>query len=90
MQSPVITALMTTFNSSRYVCQAIDSVLTQTYQDFQLLIVDDASTDNTCQLIENYRDPRIRLIRQPKNLGVGVTSLKNAVHCIANFRSWMN
>lgn len=81
MTSPMITALMTTFNSSRYVCQAIDSVLTQTCQDFQLLIVDDASTDKTCQLIENYRDPRIRLIRQPKNLGVGAT-LANALQYI--------
>lgn len=73
MISPIITALMTTFNSSDYVCQAIDSVLSQTYQNFQLLIVDDASTDSTCQLIENYSDPRIRLIRQSKNLGVGAT-----------------
>ncbi|MFN3898781.1 MAG: glycosyltransferase family 2 protein [Alishewanella aestuarii] len=73
MTSPMITALMTTFNSSDYVCQAIDSVLAQTYQNFQLLIVDDASTDSTCQLIENYRDPRICLIRQPQNLGVGAT-----------------
>jgi len=45
------------------------------------LIVDDASTDNTCQLIENYSDPRIRLIRQPKNLGVGAT-LANALQYI--------
>lgn len=81
MKSPMITALMTTFNSSDYVCQAINSVLAQTYQNFQLLIVDDASTDSTCQLIENYRDPRIRLIRQSKNLGVGAT-LANAFQYI--------
>lgn len=56
-----VTVLMPVFNGEKYIQEAIDSVLRQSFQDFELLIVDDGSTDNTLALIRNYKDKRIRL-----------------------------
>lgn len=62
---------MVTYNGERHVRQAIDSLLTQTWPDFTLTIVDDASTDRTPQIIAHYaaRDPRIKVVRNPQRLG---------------------
>ena len=69
---PAVSILMPAYNVSRYVRQAIDSVLAQTRPDFELLVVDDGSTDDTAEIVAGYagREPRIRLIRQP-NQGIG-------------------
>lgn len=65
-----VTVLMTTYNGSLYIKQAIDSVLRQTFENFELLIVNDGSTDNTIDIIESYNDPRIRLINNYSNKGL--------------------
>ncbi len=57
-----ITVLMTTYNCGEYISQAIQSVLNQTYKDFELLIIDDGSTDNTEQVVKRFNDQRIRFI----------------------------
>lgn len=73
MSTAKVTALMTTYNSRDFLLPAIESVLQQSYPNLELLIVDDASTDDSCQLISAINDKRIRLIRQYKNRGVGAT-----------------
>jgi hypothetical protein len=60
-----VSILTPTYNQEPYVGQCIESVLAQTFPDWQMLIVDDRSTDGTCEVVERYRDERIRLIRQP-------------------------
>ncbi|MBI4596952.1 MAG: glycosyltransferase [Candidatus Omnitrophica bacterium] len=67
--TPRVTVLMTVYNGVPYLREAIDSVLAQTFRDFELLIIDDASTDQSAARIESFGDPRIRLIRNPRNLG---------------------
>ena len=59
------------YNGERYLEEALDSLLEQTYQDFELIISDNASTDRTEQICRAYaqRDPRIRYLRNPENLG---------------------
>jgi glycosyltransferase involved in cell wall biosynthesis len=52
------------YNASRYLRECIDSVLGQTFHDFEFLIVDDGSTDDSVEIVESYADPRIRLIRR--------------------------
>ncbi len=69
MNAPAITVLMPAFNAGRYIAEAIDSVLSQTFTDFELLIINDGSTDNTESVINSYTDPRIRLFNQ-QNMGV--------------------
>lgn len=66
-----ITALMTTYNSAAHVEETINSILNQTFEDFEFLIVDDGSTDNTVAIIKNYQDKRIHLIEHSDNQGVG-------------------
>ncbi len=59
---PTVTVLMSVYNSQKYLKEAIDSILSQTYKDFEFLIINDGSKDRSLKLIESYRDPRIRLI----------------------------
>lgn len=66
---PKITVLMPAYNAAQYISQAIDSVLMQTFEDFELLIINDGSTDDTEYIIRAYRDKRIRLINQ-SNQGI--------------------
>ena len=67
---PAVTVLMSTYNGVRYIDQAIRSILRQTWRDFEFLIIDDASTDRTVEIIESYHDHRICLLRNETNLGV--------------------
>jgi teichuronic acid biosynthesis glycosyltransferase TuaG len=71
----MISVVMPTFNSARYLDAAISSVLSQSYPTWELLIADDASTDNTYQLSLAWRekDARIRLLPSDENLGAGAT-----------------
>lgn len=53
---------MPMYNASQYLRECIDSILLQTFTDFELLIVDDGSTDDSCDIVRSYNDSRIRLI----------------------------
>ena len=63
-----VTVLMPVHNGAAYLSEAIDSILRQSLRDFELLIVDDASTDKSVAIIEHYKDPRIRLLRSSERL----------------------
>ena len=62
--TPPVTVAMITYNHERYVAAAISSILGQTYRQFELVIVDDGSTDGTREVIHDFRDERIRYVRQ--------------------------
>mgnify|MGYP001239115327 CR=1 FL=1 len=64
---PIATVIISAYNAERYVGRAIESILAQTLQDFELLIVDDGSTDRTLEVIRRYHDPRIKVIAQPNS-----------------------
>jgi len=66
-----VTALMSVYNGEKFIEESIQSILNQSYSDFELLIVDDCSTDNTVQVIKSIKDERIRLIELKENVGVG-------------------
>lgn len=59
---PKVSVCIPMYNSELYLHESIDSVLSQTFDDFELLIIDDGSTDSSCQIVESYSDPRIRLL----------------------------
>lgn len=67
---PRLTVLMPTYNVAPWVEEAIQSVLKQTYRDFELLVVDDASTDDTLDHVRAIDDPRIRIASFPNNVGL--------------------
>jgi glycosyltransferase involved in cell wall biosynthesis len=68
---PKVSVLMTSFNREKYIAEAIDSVLNSTYANFELIIVDDCSNDNTVVIATKYtqRDPRVKLFINEENLG---------------------
>jgi glycosyltransferase involved in cell wall biosynthesis len=68
--SPAVSVLLTAFNRERYIGSAIESVLAQTFTDFELIVVDDGSTDRTVDLAKAYlHDPRVRLVQNERNIG---------------------
>jgi glycosyltransferase involved in cell wall biosynthesis len=68
--APAITVGIPTYNRSTLLRAAVESVLAQTYDDFRILISDNASTDDTAEVVASYRDPRIEYVRGETNLGV--------------------
>ncbi len=67
---PKVTVFISLFNAEKYIGMTIDSVLVQTFSDFQILIVDDCSKDKSVEVVRSYKDPRIRLIVNDKNIGL--------------------
>ena len=63
----LISVCIPIYNASLYLRECIDSILSQSYKDFELLIVDDGSTDNSSAIVHSYNDPRIRLIQNNHN-----------------------
>ncbi|HDL01964.1 MAG TPA: glycosyltransferase, partial [candidate division Zixibacteria bacterium] len=70
MKSPKVTVLMSVYNDERYLSESVDSILNQTYKDFEFLIINDGSTDRSREILESYSDPRIRLVRNDGNIGL--------------------
>ena len=67
--SPIISVVLPVYNGQNYIREAIESILAQTYANFELVISDNASTDETQVICEEYAkmDPRIRYFRSPEN-----------------------
>lgn len=70
-KNPLVSVLTTAYNREKFIGQAIESVLASTYTNFELIIVDDASTDNTVKIARAYesKDSRVKVFVNPKNLG---------------------
>ncbi|MCX5806895.1 MAG: glycosyltransferase [Proteobacteria bacterium] len=69
MKDPVVTVLITVFNGEHYLGKAIESVLSQTFSDFEVLVVNDGSIDSTSKILNSYKDERIRVISNKENTG---------------------
>ncbi|MBU5612542.1 glycosyltransferase family 2 protein [Geomonas azotofigens] len=67
---PRVTVLMPVFNGAAFVTEAVESILGQSYPDFELLVIDDGSTDKSAAIVLSYDDPRIRLVKNGHNLGL--------------------
>jgi len=88
MNPPLVSIVLPTYNGSRYIRQSIDSCLGQSFSDFELIIVNDCSTDNTAEIIEEYRkkDPRIKVIyntfnkKLPLSLNTGFEQAQGKYH----------
>jgi glycosyltransferase involved in cell wall biosynthesis len=65
-----VSVCIPTFNYGRYIGRAVESVLAQTTRDFELLVVDNASTDETPDVLARFRDPRLRVHRNESNIGL--------------------
>ena len=72
MDQKLISVIMSVYNGEKYLVQAIDSILNQTYQNFEFIIIEDCSTDNSLDILEEYakKDSRIKIIKKEKNIGI--------------------
>lgn len=70
---PVISIVMPVHNAGLYLTPAIESILKQTYKDYEFIIINDASNDNSLDIAKSYDDPRIVLVENKKNMGVAWT-----------------
>lgn len=83
MLHPVISVIMPVYNADRYVARALESVLDQTFRDFEFLIIDDGSTDRSLEILRSYesKDQRIRLVSRPNT---GLVVALNEMLTLAN------
>lgn len=70
---PKVSVIMPVFNGAAYLSAAIDSILNQTLQNLELIVIDDGSTDHSAAIIGGYADPRVRFLQNPRNLGLPLT-----------------
>lgn len=69
----LVSIIMPTYNCGRFIAESINTVLAQTYTNWELVIADDCSTDNTAEVIASFKDPRIHYLRNEHNSGAAVT-----------------
>ena len=76
--SPKISVMMIVYNAEKFIREAIESILNQTFSDFEFIILDDHSTDNSYEIINEYakRDNRILVLHNEKNLGIAESRTK--------------
>ncbi|WP_160558413.1 glycosyltransferase family 2 protein [Parablautia muri] len=72
MKNIKVSVILTSYNHSPFLKKSIDSVLSQSFQDYELIIIDDCSSDNSCDIIESYHDERIQFIKHEYNRGGGI------------------
>ena len=80
-----LAVLMPTYNCSQYLRESIDSILNQTYLDFDLYIYDDCSTDNSFEIIKSYTDDRVFYIKNTENLGIAKTLNLGLEYLLPNY-----
>jgi glycosyltransferase involved in cell wall biosynthesis len=68
--TPRVSVLMSAYNAEKYIAEAIDSILNQTFSDFEFIVINDGSTDTTAEIVRSYTDPRIVFIDNAENQGL--------------------
>lgn len=79
-RSPRVSVVVPCYNYGRFVTEAVDSILAQTFRDYEVIVVDDGSTDNTPEVLRGITDPRVRVLRKENG---GCASARNAGRALA-------
>ena len=74
--APRVSVVIGAWNGERFLRPAIESILNQTFRDFELIVIDDCSTDSTPQSLREFKDDRVRVVRNERNLGIAETTNK--------------
>jgi glycosyltransferase involved in cell wall biosynthesis len=82
---PRVSMLMATYNGEKFLADAVNGILRQSFEDFEFIIINDGSTDGTAQVLANFRDQRIRVICNPGNLGIGAALNRGLAECRGEF-----
>lgn len=86
----LVSIVMPTYNSGSYIKEAIDSIVNQTYQQWELIIVDDASKDNTKEILASYKDKRIKIYNNEVNKGVAYSRNKGISLCLSDIVAFLD
>ena len=70
IETPLISVLLSVYNDEENIKKSIDSILTQSFKDIELLVIDDGSTDKTYEIISNIKDSRLKIFRNKDNIGL--------------------
>ncbi len=70
---PIVSVILPVYNSECYVAQSIQSILDQSLRDFELIVIDDASTDRTLEIVRSFEDERIKVLQKERNTGLTVS-----------------
>ena len=91
-KNPLVSVLMPNYNCEKYISEAIESILKQTYKNFEFIIIDDFSTDNSWKIIKKYskKDKRIKCFRNEKNLQIVKTLNFGLTKCIGKYIARMD
>lgn len=87
---PTVSVIIPSYNHERFVQECIQSVLNQTFQDFEIIITDDASIDRTVEIIEQFDDPRIKLFKHSINQGVSIAANNCIKHAKGKYIAWLS
>jgi glycosyltransferase involved in cell wall biosynthesis len=87
---PSVSVIIPAYNRAATIARAINSVLVQTSQDFEIIVVDDASTDQTRQVIDSFEDERIRLICHERNLGAAMARNTGMKAAVGKYVAWLD
>jgi glycosyltransferase involved in cell wall biosynthesis len=90
MAHPLVSVVMPAFNSSRYIAEAISSVLAQTHKKLELIIINDGSTDDTANVVSSFRDERVKLFNLKKNFGLAAARNEGLAHANGEFVAWLD
>lgn len=90
--SALVSVITPTYNSAPFIGETIKSVQAQTMSDWEMIIVDDCSADNTCEIVERFcaEDSRIKLFRQPENKGAGAARTRGMRESSGRFISYVD
>lgn len=89
VKKPLLSVVMLVYNAEKYLAEAIDSVLNQTFRDFEFIIINDGSTDRSQEIISTYKDKRIRLINNP-NRGIPYSRNLGLKEARGEFLAWFD
>ena len=87
---PKISVLMPAYNTSSYIEEAIQSILEQSFKDYEFLICDDGSTDNTLEIISSFKDPRIKILKNKSNQGIPKSRNKLLRIAQGRYLAWLD
>lgn len=88
-KTPLVSVIMPTYNYGRFIADAIGSILRQTMPDFEIVVVDDGSTDETPEILAGIADPRLRVIRQ-ENAGTPAARNRGRAEARGEYISWLD
>ena len=77
-ENPLVSVIMPAYNAAKTIKKSIDSILNQSYTNFELLVIDDGSKDETAPIIKSYTDPRVKYVKNENNMGL-VKTLNKAI-----------